>query len=125
MKLRIESQWELGLPVLSCFAAPLRLGSGGIDAVVIAYSNSAGSNPWIEVFSFPEDTLKLAVFDLKGRKIWQRDLGPGVLPNPAFCPVFPFDLDGDGADELYFVNNIDPEHPLAISKYRSVDLARL
>jgi hypothetical protein len=118
MKLRIESQWELGQPVLSCFAAPLRLGSGGIDAVVIAYSNSAGSNPWIEMFSFPEDTLKLAVFDLKGRKIWQRDLGPGVLPNPAFCPVFPFDLDGDGADELYFVNNIDPEHPLAISKYR-------
>jgi hypothetical protein len=118
MKLNLAAEWALGTPIRSCFAAPLRLGSGGIDAVVLAYSNSAGSNPWIEMFSFPEDTLKLAVFDLNGRQLWMRDLGPGVLPDLNFCPLFPFDLDGDGVDELYFVNNIDPAHPFAISKYR-------
>ena len=118
MKLRVECQWSLGQPILSCFAAPLRLGSGGIDAVMLAYSNSASSNPWIEMFSYPEDTLKLAVFDLKGRLLWKRDLGPGVVPDPSICPFFPFDLDGDGMDEIYFVNNTDAIHPFAISKYR-------
>lgn len=118
MQLKIISQWSVGSPILSCFAAPLRLGSGGIDAVMLAYSNSAGSNPWIEMFSYPADTQKIAVYDLSGRLLWKRDLGPGVVPDGSFCPFFPFDLDGDGADELWFVNNIDPDHPFAISKYR-------
>jgi hypothetical protein len=41
-----------------------------------------------------------------------------VIPDSSFCPIFPFDLNGDGVDEIYFVNNTDPEHPLGISKYR-------
>jgi hypothetical protein len=41
-----------------------------------------------------------------------------VVPGMWFCPVLPFDLDGDGADEIWFVNNIDPEHPLGLRNYR-------
>lgn len=118
MKLQVIREWSLGSPMVLCFAAPLRLGSGAIDGFIVAHSNSAGSNPWIEMFSFPTDTLKLTAFDLAGRKMWTRDLGPAVVPNLSFCPVFPFDLDGDGVDEIYFVNNLDPVHPLAISQYR-------
>ncbi|HBC88365.1 MAG TPA: polysaccharide lyase 11 [Lentisphaeria bacterium] len=118
MNLQEITTCSLESPIILCRALPLRLGSGGIDAVLLAYSNSAGSNPWIEMFSFPADTLKLAVFDLKGKKIWHRDLGPGVIPDGSFCPIFAFDMDGDGKDEIYFLNNTDPEHPFAISKYR-------
>lgn len=118
MNLRIVREWSLGSPVLSCQALPLRLGSGMIDAFLLVHSNSAGSNPWIEMFSYPNDTRKLAAFDLAGRPLWKRDLGPGVVPESGFSPTFAFDLDGDGIDEIYFVNNIDPDHPLAISKYR-------
>jgi hypothetical protein len=35
-----------------------------------------------------------------------------------FCPVFAFDLDGDGADEIWFVNNPEARHPLGLSHYR-------
>ncbi len=118
MNIKPVIKWSLGGPVILCRALPLRVGSGKIDAILLAYSNSAGSNPWIEMFSFPADTLKLAVFDLKGKLIWKRDLGPGVIPDGSFCPIFSFDMDQDGKDEIYLVNNTDPEHPFAISKYR-------
>lgn len=41
-----------------------------------------------------------------------------MVPGIWFTPVFPFDLDGDGADEIWFVNNIDPDHPLTIRGQR-------
>lgn len=118
MNLKAVRQWSLETPILACTAVPLRLGSGGIDALALAYSNSAGSNAWIEMFCYPTDTQKIAVFDLQGRLLWKRDLGPGVVPDGCFFSIFPFDLDGDGADELYFINNLDPVHPFAVSKYR-------
>jgi hypothetical protein len=118
VELQIVAEWTVGIPLRGCRAIPIRLSGGPIDAVAVAYSSSLGCNPWIEIFAFPTDTLKLAVFDLSGRQIWVRDLGPGVLPDGNFCPLYAFDLNGDGADELFFVNNVDPVHPLAISKYR-------
>ncbi|HOF18020.1 MAG TPA: polysaccharide lyase 11 [Phycisphaerae bacterium] len=118
MKLDTVQTWSLGSPAINFHAAPVQLGSGGVDAIAVTYANSLGSNPWIEMFSYPTDTLKLAVLDLRGEVLWRRDLGPGVVPDGNFCPLFPFDLDGDGVDELYFVNNLDAVHPFAISKYR-------
>src|SRR5690606_36729142 len=41
----------------------------------------------------------------------------GTPPGMWFCPVFPFDLDGDGVDEIWHVGNPDVDHPLAICKY--------
>ncbi len=118
LSLQALRTWSLGMPVAQCRVVPVRLGSGRIDGIAVAHTTNVGSNPWYEMFSFPTDTQKLAVFDLEGRRLWQRDLGEGVVPDPNFCPMMPMDLDGDGVDELYFVNNIDPEHPLGHSKYR-------
>jgi hypothetical protein len=55
------------------------------------------------MFFFPGDTLKLALFTESGGLVWRRDLGRGVVPGMWFCPVFAFDLDGDGVDEIWFV----------------------
>ena len=41
-----------------------------------------------------------------------------------FCPVFPFDLDGDGADEIWFVDNVDSDHPLSLRGQRLARLAQ-
>ena len=75
-------------------------------------------DPYVEMFFFPTDTLKFALLSLAGEVLWQRDLGPGVVPGGWFCPVLAFDLDGDGVDEIWYVSNLDPEHPLGLSHYR-------
>ena len=119
LSLKVVRTFSLGMPVAACKVVPVMLGAGGrIEGIAVWHTTNVGSNPWGEMFSFPTDTLKLSVFDLKGQRLWQRDLGEGVVPYTNFCPLMSLDLDGDGADELYFVNNIDPIHPLGISKYR-------
>src|SRR5687768_18478974 len=70
------------------------------------------------MFFYPKGTLRLSVVSPAGKTIWTRDLGRGVVPGMWFCPVVPFDLDGDGVEEIWFVNNIDPKHPLGLSSYR-------
>jgi len=118
--MRIESLLELSLgsPVGQLRAAPVRLGPGAPRAVLAAYCADFDVDPYVEMFFFPSDTLKLAVFTESGDVVWRRDLGRGVVPGIWFCPLLPFDLDGDGADEIWFVNNLDARHPLGLSSYR-------
>lgn len=108
---------SLGQPVGMLRAFPVRLGDErrGIAAV---YSADFDIDPYSEMFFFPTDTLKLAVFTLEGEVLWRRDFGPGVIPGIWFCPVFPFDLDGDGVDEIWFVNNLNVSHPLSVQHSR-------
>lgn len=110
--LDIILEMDLGLPVKQCRAVPVSLGNGKTDAVLAIHSNCGEVDPFTEMFFFPTDTLKMTLFTLKGEVLWQRDLGRGVVPGLWFCPVFAFDLDGDGIDEIWFVNNPDLDHPL-------------
>jgi hypothetical protein len=115
MRLQSILSLDLGSPIGQCRAAPLSL--GGRRTVLVAYCADFDDDPYTEMFFFPTDTLKVAVFAMDGEVVWQRDLGPAVVPGVWFCPVFPFDLDGDGTDEVWLVNNTDPDHPLATSSY--------
>jgi hypothetical protein len=60
----------------------------------------------------------MVLFTVDGQVLWRRDLGRGVVPGLWFCPVFTFDLDGDGTDEIWFVDNVNVQHPLGLSGYR-------
>ena len=113
---------KLGAPVGQFRAAPVALGAGAPPAFLGVYCADFDDDPYVEMFFFPTDTLKLVLFTASGEIQWQRDLGPGVVPGVWFCPVLPFDLDGDGADEIWFVDNANLEHPLGLSGYH---LARL
>lgn len=108
---------DLGQPLGQFRAVPVSLGPQEAPAVAALYGSDAEIDPYIGMFFFPKGTLKLAVFDVTGRVRWQRDLGPGVVPGIWFCPIFATDLDHDGIDEVYFVNNKDPEHPLDYRRY--------
>jgi hypothetical protein len=109
---------ELGQPLGQCRTTPVNLGPARPRAFLSACAADFDVDPYYEMFFFPTDTLKLICFTDAGEVLWRRDLGKAVVPGMWFCPLFPFDMDGDGVDEIYFVNNIDPKHPLAHTQYR-------
>ncbi|MCZ7647806.1 MAG: polysaccharide lyase 11 [Planctomycetota bacterium] len=118
IELKPVMECALGSPVGQLRAAPVGLGAGAPRAFLVAYAADFDVDPYHEMFFFPTDTLKLVLFDTRGRELWRRDLGKGVVPGLWFCPFLPFDLDGDGVDEIWFVNNLEPRHPLGLSHYR-------
>lgn len=99
-------------------AVPVKLGEGRGRGILAAYCSEFDVDPFCEMFYFPSDTLKMILFDMDGNILWRKDLGRSVVPGLWFCPVFAFDLDGDGVDDIWFVNNIDPNHPLGLKHYR-------
>jgi len=111
-------EFSLGSPIGQLRAMPVCLGDGAPRALLLAYCADFDIDPYVEMFFFPTDTLKLVLVTAGGQELWRRDLGPGVVPGIWFCPVLPFDLDGDGADEIWFVSNVNVDHPLGLSGYR-------
>jgi len=120
--LQVVLELQLGEQTRQLRAVPVDLGEGQPRAILAVHCPDAEVDPYVEMFFFPNDTLKLTLFTDKGRILWQRDLGRGVVPGTWFCPVYPFDLDDDGSDEIWFVNNTDLDHPLSIN---SLCLARI
>ncbi|MBE7462783.1 MAG: polysaccharide lyase 11 [Planctomycetes bacterium] len=118
MDIRPIMEYRLGSPAGQCRAVPVELGPGAPRAFLVAYAADFDVDPYHEMFFFPTDTLKLVLITVDGKELWRRDLGPGVVPGMWFCPALAFDLDGDGCDEIWFVNNLDAKHPLALSSYR-------
>lgn len=104
-------------PLNQLRAAPVSLGNGR-RGILLAYGQDYDVDPWEEMFFFPKHALKLLLFDEKGEVLWRKDLGPAVVPGLWFCPVLPFGLDGDGLDEIWFVNNVNLEHPLSLTGRR-------
>lgn len=115
--LQVITEVDLGHPLGQLRAVPISLGPDQPKAVVTMYSEDAEIDPYIGMFFFPRHTLKLMVFDARGNEVWRRDLGSGVVPGIWFSPLFAFDLDGDGVDEIWIINNKDPEHPLDFRQY--------
>jgi hypothetical protein len=101
-------------------ACPVTLGN--THAIAVMYSEEAEVDPWEGMFFFPKHTLKVMVITTSGKILWKKDLGNGVVPGIWFCPIFAFDLDANGSDEIWIINNRDQEHPL---NYRHYVLERL
>jgi hypothetical protein len=97
-------------------SVPVQIGSG-TRAFLAAYGADFDVDPSVNMFYYPTDTLKLSVFTEQGEVVWKKELGRTVVPGIWFCPVYAFDLDGDGVDEIYFVNNLNPTHPLCVKEY--------
>jgi hypothetical protein len=111
---------NLGLRLGQCRVAPVRRKARNAPAALVAaYGADFDIDPSADMFFFPTGTLNLAMISLDdGQVTWTRDLGRSVVPGMWFCPVLPFDLDGDGDDEIFFVNNADHDHPLSLSHYQ-------
>lgn len=117
IELKTALELPVGRPVRQCRAVPVKLGEGMPKAYLCAYGADFDVDPYVEMFFFPEDTLKFILFTQEGEVLWEKDLGRGVIPGVWFCPVLSFDLNGDGVDEIWFVNNKNEVHPLGTASY--------
>jgi hypothetical protein len=109
---------SLGSPIGQLRAVPVCLGEGAPRTFLLVYGADFDVDPYVEMFFFPTDTLKMVLVTEDGEELWRRDLGRGVVPGIWFCPVFVLDLDGDGVDEIWYVNNVNTQHALGLSGYR-------
>lgn len=76
------------------------------DATLIVYSSNKGVDPGEELFNIEDvGRMHLALYERSGELIWDKELPKGVLSGIWWVPVVPFDMDQDGEDEIYFVNN--------------------
>lgn len=117
MRLRPFFETRLASAIGQLRAAPVSLGPGKPPAILAVYCADFDVDPYVEMFFFPREQLKMALLDASGGVLWRKVLGKGVVPGVWFCPVFPFDLDGDGVDEIWYVGNSGEKHPLGISRY--------
>ncbi|MCR8631387.1 hypothetical protein [Paenibacillus radicis (ex Xue et al. 2023)] len=115
--LRPIMEMEVGQPLEYFRTVPIRLGEGQPRAFLTVYSADFDIDSGYKMFSFPTDTLKMMVYTDKGEILWRRDFGPGVVPGTCFTNFFAFDLDGDGVEEIWFVNNLDTIHPFNLYEY--------
>ena len=58
------------------------------------------------MFVVPSDTLHGIAFDEHGEVLWKKELG--IWPSAALYCFTLIDMDQDGIDEIYIVNNSDP-----------------
>lgn len=110
-------EYVLGAEVGGVKAVPVQFSATESGMLIVYNSGSGIGSPNPQFFTFPDGTYNFVMFDGSGKELWRRDLGKHVIPDGNFCPVFPFDLDGDGAEEIWFVNNTDIHRPLASTKY--------
>ncbi|MBS0000222.1 MAG: hypothetical protein KFF73_14675 [Cyclobacteriaceae bacterium] len=111
------AEFNIQAPVGKLRAIPVQLNSK-TRGILLAYSADKEIDPWIEMFYPPTDRMKIAVYSIEGQKIWERELGKGVINGIWFTPVYAFDMDQDGTDEIYYVNNIDSVHILSYEGLR-------
>jgi len=102
-----------------CRPAIVDLG-GGETGLLAVYSRNGNLDPWQEAYTFPKDTLKISMTDSGGGILWTRNLGAGTSPGIWFCPVLPFDINGDGVDEIFFVQNYNFHLPFSIKNTKLV-----
>lgn len=115
MNIKCLKEFDLGMELNQVRSVPVSLGEGKPEAVLFVYSTQPNIDPWPELFDYPKDTLKMSLFTVDGIPIWTRDLGKGVIPGVWYCPFISFDLDGDGVDEIWFVNNNNPNLPFSLN----------
>lgn len=93
-------------------ALRVKLGDG--EATLLVYSEDFDIDSDWEMFFYPTDRVHFALLRDDGEVAWKREMGAGLVPGIWFCPVYAMDLDKDGIEEIWFVNNLDDQHPLSI-----------
>jgi hypothetical protein len=115
--IQIIREFNIGESIGKLRAVPVELGPGQGLGTLFVYSQDKEIDPYNEMFFFPKHRLIFSMYNEAGKHLWKKSLNEGMIPGVWFCPVFPFDLNKDGMDEIWFNNTKDKEHPLGLSGY--------
>ena len=121
MNIQIFKEYNLNTKLAQIRACQVELGRHGIG-MLFAYSQSPNIDPFEGMFHFHQHPMELALFGEDGQMLWHKTLGMGLVPGTWFMPFIAFDMDQDGIDEIWFVNNPEERFPL---KARTMVLERL
>lgn len=116
--IREYASFNLGYQTGQLRAVPVVFAGQEEPNLLIIHGEDADIDPFMGMFFFPTNTLKFAMYTNQGELLWRKELHRGNIPGMWFNPVFPFDLDQDGDEEIWFVYNTDSIHPLDIKKYK-------
>jgi hypothetical protein len=120
--IQVYSEFNVGTTLGQLRAVPVQLGKDQQPHILLVYGEDKSVDPFMGMFFFPTNTLKFAMYTAQGERLWVKELHRGNIPGNWFNPVFPFDLDQDGVEEIWFVYNTSETHPLDIKTYK---LARM
>lgn len=104
MNIQIFKEYDLAEKLGQVRACEAKLSNGG-TGMLFAYSKEEILDPFEGTFTFHKSPMKLAMFSEKGQMLWHKTLGMGLVPGTWFMPFISFDLNNDGADEIWFLNN--------------------
>ena len=111
MKLEQVRNYDLGMETHFVRSANVKLGDK--DGMLFVYSNGYGIDPGEELLQFKYNGIvHIAVFTEDGTLLWDKQLPDGVMSGIWFVPAVPLDMDKDGVDEIYYVNNTGAPSPL-------------
>ncbi len=105
---------ELGSGAGQYKVMPAQLGNGERGFVAF-YSACYDVDVHYSMFVYPNDNLHAIGFTADGEVLWRKELG--IMPSAALYCFTLIDMDQDGVDEIYVVNNTDPEHPLWVEAF--------
>lgn len=104
MKLEELAAFDLGVEAGFLHSSTVQL--KGRQGILFVYSAGPAVDPGEECFRIQGiQPVHVALFEMNGRRIWDKQLPDGVLPGIWFVPVLPFDMNRDGEDEIYVLNN--------------------
>ena len=114
MNIQCLKEFNLGISLGHVRSVSVCLGKELGDGMVFVYSEGEEQDPWHESFDYPKATLKMAVYTMDGLQVWKRDLGWGAINGTWYTPFVTFDLDGDGIDEIFLLNNPNENKPFSL-----------
>jgi hypothetical protein len=116
--IQVHAEFNVGTTLGQLRAVPVQCGKNTQPNVLLVYSEDKEIDPFRKMFFFPTNSMKFAMYTADGELVWKKSLNKGNIPGVWFLPVFPFDLDQDGKEEIWFVHNTDEDHPFDVGKYK-------
>lgn len=103
MKIKVLKEYDLGIKLGQCRSCEVDLGYE--KGRFFAYSESENVDPYEPYIHVWQNPMHIAMYGGEGQQLWHRELSIGLCPGVWFMPFIAFDLDKDGVDEIWFVNN--------------------
>lgn len=104
MNLKVATEFDLGFNPMHCVSTNVQLKDG--QGMLFVCSEGGWCDPGEELFRTKYiKPVWLKMYKIDGTLLWEKEMPEGVLPGIWFCPAIALDMDKDGQDEIYFLNN--------------------